>query len=279
MKPISNDLKNHLKGEVTTLATCWKATLTNGTVYGFTDNIKDLEIGGITYVASTGYTPSSIATSGNLAVDNLEVQGLLNSDVITEADLLAGLWDYAEIEIFLVNYADLSQGALILRKGTVGNVQYNRNTFVAEMRGLTQAFQNILGQVTTPTCRVEFTSAKCGLSASAYTVTGAITSISSNRLITDTSRTEATDFFKYGKITFTSGNNVGYSMEVKEFTSGGVIELVLPLPYEMQVGDTYDMIRGCSKTFAACKAYNNVINFRGEPHVPGIDKAIRYGNK
>lgn len=279
MKSISNDLKNHLKGEVTTLATCWKATLTNGTVYGFTDNIKDLEIDGVTYVASTGYTPSSVSTSANLAVDNLEVQGLLNSDVITEADLLAGLWDYAEIEIFMVNYANLAQGALILRKGTVGNIQYNRNAFVAEMRGLTQAFQNVIGQVTTPTCRVEFTSAKCGLSASSFTVTGSITSVTNSLNIVDTSRAEATDYFKYGKITFTSGNNNGYSMEIKDYTTGGLINLILPLPYEIQVGDTYEMIRGCSKTIDACKSFNNVINFRGEPYVPGVDKALLYGNK
>ena len=72
-------------------------------------------------------------------------------------------------------------------------------------------------------------------------------------------------------------------MEVKEYTkTGGIIELFLPLDRNLQVGDTYSMIAGCNKTLKVDGAYtgdckvkfNNVINFRGEPEIPGIDKAI-----
>ena len=278
-KTISVALKNHLAQEVTTLVTCWKASLKNGEVFGFTEYDKNLTIDGVVYYANTGYTPSAIASSNNLAVDNLEVEGLLNSDAITEADLIAGIWDYAVIEIFTVNYEALSEGKLHLRKGTLGNVKHNRTSFIAELRGMMQSYANVLGEVTTPTCRAEFCDSRCKLNVNDFTVTGTISNVIDRRNIADSGRTEADGFFKYGLITFTSGANNGYSMEVKEYTqAGGLVELILALPYLIEIGDTYTMVRGCNKTIQQCVSYNNAVNFRGEPHLPGIDKALAYGS-
>ena len=280
MKPISPALKTHLAGQVTTLSTCWKATLKDGTVYGFTDNVKDLDIDGVVYQAASGYTPSNISTSNNLAVDNLELTGLLDSTLISEADIMAGVWDYAKIDIFQVNYNDLSQGKIHLRSGEIGTIKTGGSVFVSELRGLMQNYQNVIGEVTTVTCRAQFADSRCKLDPALYTVTGSITSIISNRIIADSTRSEANAYFAYGKITITSGANEGLSMEVKTYTSvDGVIELTLPFPFPLQIGDTYSMIAGCNKLFDTCKTFNNVINFRGEPHIPGQDKAFRYGTR
>lgn len=278
MKTISAALKTHLQGEVTTIATCWKATLTNGTIYGFTDHTEDITFDGVLFEAATGFTPSNITANNNLAVDNLEVHGLLSSDAISEADLMAGLWDYATVEVFIVNWADLTQGALYLRKGELGNVKINRSSFIAEMRGMMQRLTNNLGEITTPTCRAIFCDSRCKLDPVAYTVTGSITSVTSSRTIADSTRTEADHYFTYGMITFTSGDNIGLSMEVKNYTqTGGVIEIVLPLPYTITVGDTYSMIAGCNKTITKCISFSNAVNFRGEPHICGQDKLFQYG--
>jgi len=278
MKTISPALKAHLEQEVTTLCTCWKITLNNGTVLGFTDHVNNLEIDGVTYESAIGYTPSNVTTSNNLSVDNLEVIALVDSDLITEGDIIAGLWDYAGIEIFVVNYEDLSQGSLHQRKGTLGNIKLNRGAVAAELRGMMQAYTNVIGEVTTPTCRAQFGDNRCTVNLAPYTFAGAITSVTDNRNFADTSRTEADNLFQYGLVTMTSGNNAGLSMEVKASTqAGGIIELVIPFPYNLEVGDTYTIVRGCSKTFAACVGYANAINFQGEPHVPGIDRVMSYG--
>ena len=55
MKNISAALKAHLQLANTTMCTCWKATLKNGTIYGFTDHDQDLTVLGVLYQASTGY--------------------------------------------------------------------------------------------------------------------------------------------------------------------------------------------------------------------------------
>ena len=280
MKTVSTALKNHLAQEVTTLCTCWKASLTNGTVYGFTDNVEDIVYNNITYKASTGFTPSAIASNSTMAVDNLEVMGLLNSSLISEGDINAGLWDFADIEIFQVNYTDLTMGQLTLHKGNIGEIKFNNQQFTAEFRGISQRLQQTIGELYSASCRASLGDSRCKINLATITVSGSITSINiNNRILTDTSLTQTAGYFDAGLLTFTSGLNKGLSMEVKQHTAGGIIELHLPLTYTISIGDTYTMYPGCKKRFTEdCQAkFNNVLNFRGEPHVPGNDALLRVG--
>ena len=274
MKPISTALDLHLQSEVTTLATCWKLTRTDSTIMGFTDFDQDLVISGVTYKASTGFSPTNVSSSDTLAVDNLDVEGMLASGSITDIDIIAGRYDFAEIEIFMVNWADLTQGTLPLRRGWLGEVTLKHHQFVAEVRGLTQRLSASVGQVYSPSCRAQFGDAKCGVNKTLHTVTGSITTVVSNQSFKDMSRTEPSGTFTYGLISFTSGLCNGLSSEVKEYSTGSVI-LSTAMPYNLSLSDTYSLVKGCDKTFATCKGtYNNSLNFRGEPHVPGMDRML-----
>ncbi|QUN28702.1 DUF2163 domain-containing protein [Cupriavidus sp. KK10] len=86
-------------------------------------------------------------------------------------------------------------------------------------------------------------------------------------------------YFAYGKVTFTSGDNAGYSAEVKAFAPG-FVTVALPFPFPVEPGDTYTISAGCDRTFGTCKnRFNNVVNFRGEPYVPGLDTILRPQSK
>jgi uncharacterized phage protein (TIGR02218 family) len=244
-------------------------------VLGFTEHDADIIVDGVTYKAASGFTPSAIQSTSSLSVDNLDIEGMLDASSITEADIMAGRYDFAEIEIFMVNYADISMGKLKLRRGWLGEVSLQKQQFVAEVRGLTQRLSQTIGELFSPSCRASFGDSRCKINPASYTVSGAITAFSSNQQFTDSTRTEASGLYDFGKITFTSGANNGLSMEIKEFLSGGKLALVLPMPYNVNVGDNYTMTQGCDKTLSTCaNQYNNVINFRGEPFVPGIDKML-----
>jgi len=279
MKTISTLLATHLAGEVTTLATCWKMTRRDSTVFGFTDHDCDITFESVLYKASTGFTPSAIDNSGTLAVDNLDVEGMLTSGSITEADILAGRYDFAEIEVFQVNYTDLTQGALKLRRGWLGEVSFQKQQFIAEVRGLTQRLSQTMGELYSASCRATLGDSRCTIDLSAHTVTGSVTAVSSNVQFIDNARSEDSGLFSYGKITFTSGANNGLSMEVKEYihnvATGGTLSLALPMPYPLVAGDGYSLSKGCDKTISTCFAqFNNVVNFRGEPLVPGLDRML-----
>lgn len=275
MKTVSANLKTHLAGSTLTLAYLWLCNLSNGAVHAFTDHDQDIVFNGVTYLAATGFTASKIATTAALNVDNLEVQGMLNSATITDADLLAGIWDYAQITLTVVNYNDLTMGAMQLRQGWLGNVKSGRQNFYAELRGMMQPLQQAIGRVFAPSCDATLGDTKCGIVLATYTVIGAVTTATSSRVFTDSSRAEAAGYFEGGLITWTSGLNNTYQMEVKTFASG-VITLQQGMANTVQVGDTYIMSAGCDKLLATCKTkFNNVVNFRGFPNVPGQDAMIK----
>lgn len=270
MKSMSSALKAHYALGTTTLATCWKATLTDGIVVAATSLDHDLVFDGITYLATASYTPTNIDSTAELNPDNLEVAGFLASPAITEADVQSGRWDYAAIELFEVNYADLSMGKNVLRSGTLGEVRAGRATFTAELRGLMQAYSRTIVRLTTQDCTADLGDARCKVALVAFTGTGTVASVSGNRVITDMARTEAADWFTAGKLTFTSGLNAGLSMEVKQ-SSPSLITLHQEMPFTIAVGDSYSVYAGCTKRFAEdCIAkFANGVNFRGFPHLPG----------
>lgn len=274
MKNISAELQAHLAQECTTLATCWHIARRDGEVLGFTDHDQNMVVDGVTYLAKTGFTPTAVESRANLAVDNLDIEGVIDAEIIREEDIHAGKYDYAEITIFMVNYENVTQGKLALRRGWMGEVALNRGQFVAELRGLSQQLSQVIGELYSPLCRAQLGDARCKISLAAYTVTGTVTAATSRLICEDSGRTEEAGYFNSGKITFNSGANEGISMEVKSFFEGQLI-LSLPMPYAIQVGDGYTLVAGCDKTLETCKAtFENVVNFRGEPHVPGTDRML-----
>lgn len=278
MKNVSTAFAAHLAGGTTTLARCWKCTRKDGRVYGFTSTDIDIMFEGVRYEAATGFTPSALLSKSDLSVANMEVQGQLQSDSITDDDIRAGLWDSCEIEVFEVNYRDTSMGKMNLSKGTTGEIRYGSTGFVTELRGLAQQMQQPIGELYSPTCRADFGDTRCKFNLVVVTVSGTVSSVTSNRIIIDSARFEANNYFDHGKLTFTSGLNAGLSMEIKTFTADS-FELYLDMPYEISLGDTYTAYPGCQKRFKQdCRdRWSNVINFRGEPHVPGNDALAAVG--
>jgi uncharacterized phage protein (TIGR02218 family) len=275
MKTISPQLKAHLQGEVLTVCTLWKITRADGAVFGFTDCTHDLTYLSVTYYAASGHTPSSIKTTSNLSVDNLEISSVLDSEAITEADIQAGLWDYAEVVIMLVNYNALCMGHMIQRKGWMGNVKTGRHAFTAELRGMLQPLQQNIGRLCNEDCDAMFGDARCGLDALAYTVTGSVTSDELGLTgFADSSLNVAYQYFKGGLLTWLTGENAGYRMEVQDSFSSEVY-LQQGMPNAINIGDTYMAIAGCDKSANTCSGiFNNIANFRGFPNIPGFDKMV-----
>jgi uncharacterized phage protein (TIGR02218 family) len=275
MKSASPALAAHLAGEVTTLATCWRLERADGWVRGFTDHDRELVVDGLTYVASTGFLPSAIKTASDLSVDNLDVDGFLDDAALRAEDLIAGLFDGARIEVFIVNWADLAQGRLLLRKGFLGEIKRADQRFSAEIRGLSNRLQQTAGKLYSRLCRVDLGSTECGVALGPRTDTYAVTQV----IAADTVRivtARATGFFTFGKATFTTGANAGAVNEVL-LHDGQTIRLFVPMPRPIVVGDQIVLVAGCDKTPETCNAkFANILNFRGEPHIPGNDKVFSY---
>jgi uncharacterized phage protein (TIGR02218 family) len=202
----------------------------------------------------------------------MDIQGIVHLTGISDDDLRAGLYDYAQVECFQVNWQTLGD-IVPMVTGWFGEVTLVDGQFKAELRGLTQKLQKSIGEQYTPQCQAELGDTRCGyaLVPIAFTVTVG----GDDRIFTAAGLTQADDFFKGGKVTFSSGDNDGFSMDVKSF-SAGVVELYEPLPTDIALGDTGEITQGCDKTLSTCKTvFDNVINFRGCPHLPGTSELLR----
>lgn len=263
--------------QTASFAVCMDATLVDGRVFGFTSHDQDLTVDGVTYKAASGFLSSQMQWGSQLAVSNLEAQGLLNSDAIQEDDLLAGVWDFARIRIFYVNWKDVSQGSIKKVKGYLGEVRSGTVAFSAQVNGLMWALQQSVGRVYGPDCDAQLGDARCQVDLGPLTVTGTLTSVSSRRLFADSALNEPDNWYQEGIITMTSGANDGLAREVQSSAlSGGVVSLYQPFPYDLQVGDAFSIVPGCLKRFTEdCKTkFNNAVNFQGFPDVPGADRVV-----
>lgn len=80
--------------------------------------------------------------------------------------------------------------------------------------------------------------------------------------------------FTQGYLTWTSGQNLGLSCFIRNWVSGGAIQLDLAPIFPMAAGDAFTIYQGCSKSFAACNDFGNSINYGGTPNVPVPEAAI-----
>lgn len=285
MKSLSAGLLAHYASAGTSVATCWKITRRDGEVFGFTDHDQPIEFAGVVYEARTGFTGSSVDTSAQLKVSNLQVSGFLDSESFTVADAESGRWDGARFEIFEVNWADLSQGRNVLLTGWLGPVTRQGQLFVTQLHSLTSALQKPIGQVIGPMCAVKFGSPRCGFDLSSVTIDDEpVTSVTSNRQFAASGLADPAGYFNFGTVTFTTGNNAGIVRDIKEHQAAGVIILQQSFPFTIQVADEFTITPGCNKLHQTapgvydgdCGAkWDNVINFQGDPWVPLLNKTMQ----
>jgi len=285
MKTLPPGFQAHLDSGATTLCWCWRLARADGVVMGFTDHDQDLVFGGVTYAASSGFTASEIQSQLGLAVDNLTATGALSSAAITEAELVAGLYDDAEIEIWRVNWTDASQRVL-MRKGNLGEVSRGKTAFQAEIRGLAHRLNQPVGRAYLRVCDADLGDARCGidLTDAAYHAAGSVAALlTPGRVFTASGLAGfASGWFSGGRIFFTSGANQGRAMEVKAHGKSGsavTIELWQAMSATIAAEDAFTITAGCDKSFDTCKAkFANGDRFRGYPYMPGNDAVIAYPN-
>ena len=282
MRSVPSSLQNLLDSGATTLARCWRIERSDGQVFGFTDHDAPLEFEGIAFEPDSGFTASSAEASTGLAPGSHDISGILTSDQINTTDLIKGLFSGAEVSVFLVNWADPSS-RLLLSRGQIGGIKRNGSAFEAEIIGLSDRLNQPLGRAYVHSCECRLGDAKCGvdLGNSALFGNGTVESMdASNQFHATGLQSFADGWFTGGEILWQSGGNAGLRSHVKAHQSGaatGLLEIWLTPEMPIGIGDSFSVTAGCDKTVSECRAkFNNLLNFRGFPHMPGDDVLTSY---
>ena len=115
----------------------------------------------------------------------------------------------------------------------------------------------------------------------AYTLDDTVDSVTNRRKFTANSLTEPLDWWRGGTVTFTSGDNSGFSQEVQTSSITGVIELFDDMPYVIAASDAFTIQAGCRRRkIEDCKdKFDNGINFQGFSDIPLQDEVNRFGGQ
>lgn len=84
--------------------------------------------------------------------------------------------------------------------------------------------------------------------------------------------TRADDWYTNGLVVWSTGANAGLTSKVTAYADGQ-FTLMTDMPSDIEVGDTLQAIAGChGRMEEDCRdKFSNVVNFQGEPHLPGVD--------
>lgn len=215
----------HLDGQILFLANMILVTRLDGQQFGFTGHDQPITFEGVTYEALTSVDATEVRQSAGGGVDNLTIVGLLVSDRITDIDLRAGLYDGASVELFQVNWADLSMGRLLVLTGTIGEISHRTGEYRAEIRSLSQRLSQQIVELTSPTCRVRaLGDERClppddpspPFSLASFQHTRTVGEVVDLKTLTISDDAHAAPYFRYGRAVGLTGANDGLEREIKE---------------------------------------------------------------
>jgi uncharacterized phage protein (TIGR02218 family) len=284
MRTLSAALAGHLSGDATTMCHCWRVTRRDGTVLGFTEHDHDLTFDGTGFSAASGFQAADSEVASGLSVEAGEIAGGFSSIAISEADVIAGRYDGAKVEVFQVNWQAPDQ-RILLRVQEIGDVVAAGGAFRAELRRLTHRLDQVQGRIYGRRCDAVFGDRRCKVDVSnpAYRGSGTIAAVlDGTRIRVSGLDAAVAGFFRYGMVTFVAGANAGHVADIEDHrrdADGVTLSLWLPPPLPLAAGDTFAVTAGCDKSFATCgAAFANAVNFQGFPHMPGTDFAFGYAD-
>lgn len=256
-----------------TRAICIRIVCRNGTTIRLTRYPFDLVMSNATvYATESGHDFSSVISETSFAAASVDLEGFVGVANLTRDQISSGVFDSAECYLFSCNFLSPVEDYEPIAKTILGKTTLEDDRYKIEEMGIVDLLGQTVGETYTPSCRKEFGGmghGGCKVDLTTLDVTGSITSITSDRVFTDSSRSEAADYFGWGTVQFTSGANVGLRpIKVRDF-SAGQFTLVEPAYYPLANGVTYIAIPGCRKRLEDCRdKFSNVIRFGGFPWVP-----------
>lgn len=264
-----------LARELTTIAFCWRVERRDGIALGFTSHDRDLSIGGLLYRAAPGMLPSAISLTDGFEAASLDVRGALTSESIAAGDLAVGRWDGAAVCVFMIDWEDPGADPIELVRGEFGDVGVRQGGFEAELLGIAAALDRPVVEQTSPECRAELGDKRCRVDLAPLTHLARIVRVVGEAEV-EVSGAPATADFGNGRIRWIEGPNSG--LEIGIAGSNGAHLTLCDIPASPAMpGDLVELTEGCDKSIGACAGrFANALNFRGEPHLPGMDLLTRY---
>lgn len=285
MRQLQADLQRSLSAETATLCSCWIVKRADGTALGFTDHDRPLLLKGVRCEPEQGVGATLLSQQSGFGVSDAEVEGVLNSRSLRDNDLKSGLYDDARIEMWLVNWAAPDQ-ALRRFVGTIGAIRYDEHVFRADIYSRARELNEPRGRLYTRQCDAVLGDKRCGLDLQTQEWTGSgevVAVLNRARYRISGCEAYADKWFDLGMLRSGEPEQTFPPVRITETERQDnmlIVCLAHAIRPALKTGDAVTLQVGCDKLSQSCaEKFNNLLNFRGFPHIPGNDFSLGYARK
>ena len=162
MREIGDAFAARLAAGGTTLCACWRFERADGEVFGATDHDAALAFDGVSYAPAAGLESATFESSSGLAPGRAVAAGALSLGFLAAADVDAGVWDGARVDVWRVDWA-APEHRVCVWSGRLSEISRRGEAFSAELVSLKADLERPVGRVYSRGCDADVGDARCGV--------------------------------------------------------------------------------------------------------------------
>lgn len=253
---------------------CTITRRTDGVIFRIAESDQAVMVGSETWQVIPGINISAVTHTNNGEMPSCQIVCVHeNGGIINTSDLEAGLFDGADVQLYIVDRRNLSRKGLQFT-GSIATITYTaENLITMAVKGPAVNAKILMTQTRSPMCRTDLFSVLCGVNPASYVVSTTIVAIIDAFNFTVSGLAQADGWFNQGVAVTSSGIAVEIANWVQ---STQTLTAYLPANLLLSAGADLTLYPGCDKTLAMCGGrYMNTLNFQGEPHFLGTAAAAQ----
>ncbi|MFC5372912.1 DUF2163 domain-containing protein [Brevundimonas faecalis] len=166
MRNLPGGMVERIESGAAGMCHAWTVRRGDGAVLGFTDHDRDLRLGDVVCLAGSGWTAGAGDAAVGTAAGGLSASGPLDETGVVEAEIEAGLYDGARVELWRVDWAR-PELRVRLWAGRLARIRRENGAFVADLEGPAAALERVVGRTFGRSCDAVLGDARCGLAPEA----------------------------------------------------------------------------------------------------------------
>lgn len=251
---------------------------------------------GVVYQGGIYAQPSDINSNLTGSPTVIDIGSVYNIDTITRDEIQSGYWDGAKIYSFFTTWSFPAENEMADHLYYFGSVQEIDDRYTIELMSQGDLLNESTGRIIRPSCDYILGDAhvngevipqrfsRCQVSSSLVSnIPSQVVSVASPiNFFGSGLGSYLDDWFGYGELFFTLGNNAGLTYRlIKNFIDGGNITLADPFYFPVSVGDQFLIRAGCRKRHQedCIIKFSNGPHFGGFPDVPQKSIVLKFGDQ
>ncbi|WP_338505006.1 phage BR0599 family protein [Sphingomonas kaistensis] len=250
----------------------WIVQRPDGVGFATTSQDQRQQVGSMSLEADMDLKPSNLILRDRMYGSRLELGGGLSSPALRLGDLTSGRWNGSTVRLLASDW-HRDGDAIPICNGELDKVVVEGGEVSMSIDLLPPAIRRPPCIQTSPECRAVLGDRHCRIDMRTRRTRLCVIKANANELTVDVSDI---DGYAMGRLRWISGANCGVEQSILS-TEGNKLLLHDVPEFPIKAGDRAIAHQGCDGRRTTCaERFGNILNFRGEPDLPGSEILMRF---